>query len=298
MCRIGFSHFMRNRSSTTGWCRSPIPSTNRPPVAACAVSAAAAVACGWRVQVGTTAVPTVISDVPAAAIASPEIASSRVVCASQYDVNPSLSLWVTSAATAARSEVTNLSEPLMPTRMSAERTPRQDGAMPRLFVAVWPSEEAMEHVRALPRDTWSDVRWIPEDNWHVTLAFLGDASIDAVTSRLRDTRLPASTAAVGSRLTVLGRKSLVVPVAGIDELAGVARCATLPADDQRFRGHITIGRSIGRRPIKGRPARSDTDDVCFEVREVALVASTLSPNGSRYETVATFPTIAPAQGPT
>jgi len=55
------------------------------------VRAAAAVACGCRVQVGTTAVPTAIVLLPDAAIASPEIASSSVVCAIQYDANPSAS---------------------------------------------------------------------------------------------------------------------------------------------------------------------------------------------------------------
>ena len=63
-----------------------MPSTNRPPVAAWAVNAAAAIACGCRVHVGTTAVPTVIVLLPEAASANPEIASSSVVCAIQYDV--------------------------------------------------------------------------------------------------------------------------------------------------------------------------------------------------------------------
>ena len=70
--------------------------------------------------------------------------------------------------------------------------PDKDEAVTRLFVAVWPSEPAREHVRSLARDGWVNVRWTPEDNWHVTLAFLGEAEIDDVAHRLDAGEYPAA----------------------------------------------------------------------------------------------------------
>ena len=164
--------------------------------------------------------------------------------------------------------------------------------MPRLFVAAWPPEEVRARLRELPRDGWGDVRWMPEDNWHVTLAFVGDAEIDDVTPALSRTVLPTATATVSSRLQVMGRTSLVLTVAGVDELARAVRAATIPGRaDRRFRGHITVARSRGGRPITGRSEkRPGWSQVRFEIVEVALVASTLTTEGSRYATVAAFPT--------
>jgi len=160
----------------------------------------------------------------------------------------------------------------------------------RLFVAVWPSEPAREHVRSLARDGWVNVRWTPEDNWHVTLAFLGDADIDAVAHRLDGGLYPAATAEVGSRMQVMGRNNLVVPVSGVDSLAEAVRARVFDEPpSQPFRGHLTVGRSIGRRPISGKSKSGHVlEPVAFAVDEIALVRSTLSPEGARYDTVSTF----------
>jgi 2'-5' RNA ligase len=160
----------------------------------------------------------------------------------------------------------------------------------RLFVAVWPSELARQHVRSLPRDGWVNVQWTAEDNWHVTLAFLGDADIDETTRRLHGGVFPSATAEVGARMRVLGRNNLVVPVEGLDSLADAVRDRVVDEPPPpRFRGHITVGRSIGRRPISGRSRSGQTlAPLAFEVEEIALVRSTLSPDGARYDTVSTF----------
>jgi 2'-5' RNA ligase len=163
-------------------------------------------------------------------------------------------------------------------------------AVTRLFVAVWPSDEARDYVRSLPRDRWVNVRWTADDNWHVTLAFLGEAEIDDVAARLESGEIPSATAEVGLRMRVLGGGSVVVPVNGLDELAAAVRAHVF--DDvpkQPFRGHLTIGRSIGRRPISGKSMSGPASaPIAFDVNEIALVRSTLSPQGARYDTVGTF----------
>ena len=145
--------------------------------------------------------------------------------------------------------------------------------MPRLFVAAWPPDEVRARLRDVRRDGWGDARWMPEENWHVTLAFLGEADTDGVTQALRRTTLPLATADVSPRLEVMGRTSLVLPVAGVAELARAVRTATLPDHaDRRFRGHITMARSRGGRPIKGHSAEpAPWSRLPFDIDEVAVV---------------------------
>jgi 2'-5' RNA ligase len=171
-------------------------------------------------------------------------------------------------------------------------------AVTRLFVTAWPTPEVVEHVRRIDRAGWRDVRSIPEQNWHITLRFIGDAEASRAVDALRAATLPRATARVVSQLEVLDRTSLVVPVDGLDELATEVWAATRHIGrvepSRRFRGHLTVGRSRGKRPIADRQPIASADRleqaIEFVVDEVALVASELSPQGARYTTVATFTT--------
>ena len=53
--------------------------------------------------------------------------------------------------------------------------------MTRLFVALWPAEDAIAELRALPRKDQLGVRFVPPENWHVTLRFLGAVSYTHLT---------------------------------------------------------------------------------------------------------------------
>ncbi|HSL74214.1 MAG TPA: RNA 2',3'-cyclic phosphodiesterase [Ilumatobacteraceae bacterium] len=164
--------------------------------------------------------------------------------------------------------------------------------MTRLFVAVWPPDDVLEQLADMERPKDPGVAWVPLENLHVTLRFLGEADIDEVTARLDDVPLPAATAVVGPAFDLLGERSLITPVAGVDDLAAVVQQAVrglgTERERRRFQGHITVAR-LARR---ARPARSAGRrfDATFDVTEVALVASTLQPSGAVYETVATWPT--------
>jgi 2'-5' RNA ligase len=161
--------------------------------------------------------------------------------------------------------------------------------VPRLFVAVWPPEPVRQRLRELPRDEAPDLRWMPEENWHVTLAFLGEREPASIEADLTAAALPAATATVSWRFGVLARTSLVVPVAGVDQLARAVRGAVDPnLTGGPFRGHVTVARTRGKRPITSLPPGPDWPPIAFDVDAVALVASTLTPEGSRYRPVATF----------
>jgi 2'-5' RNA ligase len=164
--------------------------------------------------------------------------------------------------------------------------------MPRLFVAVWPPDDLLDRLADAERPRDQGVTWMPQEHLHVTLRFLGEADVDEVVARLDAVPLPAATAVVGPAIDVMRERTLVLPVAGVDDLAAVVQHAlrgvgTEP-ERRRFVGHMTMARL-------SRTARPDRSvgrrfDACFDVDEVALVHSTLTPTGSIYDTVTTWPT--------
>lgn len=183
--------------------------------------------------------------------------------------------------------------------------------MPRLFVAVWPPDEVLDAVAALPRPEVPGLRWTGREQWHVTLRFLGQVDdagvVAAALGSLAGERPVGAGPLAGERPVGAGpleavagpaverfdRRVLHVPVAGLEPVAAAVVAATAaigqPPDDRPFAGHITIARAIGRArpplaalvgtPIAGR----------WPVDEVCLVASQLSSKGARYEVLDCFP---------
>jgi 2'-5' RNA ligase len=159
----------------------------------------------------------------------------------------------------------------------------------RLFVAVWPPREVVASLRELPRPAVPGLRWTTEDQWHVTLRFLGDAGPAEAAAALDGLQFAARPMAVlGSSVERLGGSVLQVPVGGLDDLAAAVARATgsvgLPAPARPFRGHLTLARAN-----RGRVPRVPVRDVGlagrWEVGEVTLVASRLHSEGARYSVV-------------
>jgi 2'-5' RNA ligase len=161
----------------------------------------------------------------------------------------------------------------------------------RLFVAVWPPDDVISRLARVPRPEARGVRWIPAANLHVTLRFLGEAEPDDARAALDGTRFPRAVAELGPRVRRLGGRSLVLPVAGLQALAGAVTVATAgvgkPPDTRPFTGHITLARL--RRGAADLP-RDDLVDDQFGVEEVLLVRSELSSDGARYEPIGRWDT--------
>ncbi len=101
----------------------------------------------------------------------------------------------------------------------------------RLFVAIWPPAEVRDRLGTLARPAAPGLRWTTADQWHVTVAFLGDVAdheqsgaaralaraVEPLSSRPR--------AVAGPATSVLGPGILCVPVAGLDELARTVRAS-------------------------------------------------------------------------
>ncbi|MBI4934300.1 MAG: RNA 2',3'-cyclic phosphodiesterase [Actinobacteria bacterium] len=162
--------------------------------------------------------------------------------------------------------------------------------MPRLFIAVWPTEEAVEELAMLPRKDQRGVRFVPPENWHITLRFLGEANPDVVIAAVDDVVLPSATVQLGPGVDVLSDRALVVPAHGLDHLADAVRDATAnigqPAR-RRFVGHVTLARL---KPNADMPrALGAFVQAEFDVHEIALVQSRLEAEGARYSTIHTWP---------
>lgn len=161
--------------------------------------------------------------------------------------------------------------------------------MARLFVAVWPPPAVVAQLDALPRPDEPGVRWVAPTQWHLTLRFLGEADPDVADSALSNLRLPATEVTLGPAISRLGRSVVVVPAAGLDQLAAVVHEATAtigrPPDPRPFAGHLTLARLRHRAAcgVAGAPFRAS-----FRVTEVALVESRRVDHDIRYRTLTRY----------
>jgi 2'-5' RNA ligase len=161
--------------------------------------------------------------------------------------------------------------------------------MTRLFVAVWPPEEVVADLTALPRKDQRGVRFVHPDNWHLTLRFLGDANPDAVIAALDGIEFDRTEIRIGPGVDLLGDHSLVLPASGLDTVAADVTDRTRDLGEpprKRFTGHLTLARL---KPYAKMPhALGAMFDATFALEEIALVQSRLHPDGARYDTLATW----------
>ena len=162
--------------------------------------------------------------------------------------------------------------------------------MARLFIAVWPPEDVVAELMSLQRKDQRGVRFVPPDNWHITLRFLGDADPDRVIDALDGEPLRLAQARLGPAVDMLAERALVIPVNGLDDLAADVAGLTAKIGTptrQRFFGHLTLARV---KPNVAMPRTLGTMvSAEFDVDEIALVQSRLDADGARYETLETWP---------
>lgn len=162
--------------------------------------------------------------------------------------------------------------------------------MTRLFIAAWPTDDLVDVLRGMSRKDRPGIRWVKPENWHVTLRFLGEAETDDVATRLGHLTFAETDVRYGPGIDVLHESSIVLPAHGFDALAGeVARLTSDLGTERprkRFVGHLTLARLRRQGRIPGViGARLEATQ---RVSEIALVASTLHPDGPVYEMVETW----------
>ncbi len=175
----------------------------------------------------------------------------------------------------------------------------------RLFVAVWPSADALENLDESMFDVRRDKsraapRWVDSSRMHVTLVFLGELSetyLAPLEAELADAMSQQS--AFESRLRGTGQFGERVLWIGLDdtdnqwkELARTARRAVrsaganIPA--REWRGHLTV--AYGRSGVvlaRFAGALTDYSGPAFDVAEASLVRSSLGANPT-YEVLSRF----------
>ena len=165
-------------------------------------------------------------------------------------------------------------------------------------MAVWPPDDVLGAVAALDRPDVPGLRWTRPEQWHVTLRFLGRVeTVDEAETALATVTAPPAIAAMGPAVGRFGQRVLHVPVDGLADVAGAVVAATVgvgePPEDRPFAGHLTLARvargaKVDLRPLAGQPVAGR-----WEVSELCLVESHLSPRGARYEVVSRFPLVGP-----
>ena len=163
--------------------------------------------------------------------------------------------------------------------------------MSRLFVALWPPPSAVDELGELHRKDQVGARFVRPENWHVTLRFLGSADPNDVAAALDHATFRATTIRLGPSVDVGNGRTLFVPVTGADDLAAEVVRVTRELGDEpvrrRFLGHVTIARM--KKGANMPRVLGSLVDVTWAPTEVALVESTLRPEGARYDTLQTWP---------
>jgi 2'-5' RNA ligase len=187
----------------------------------------------------------------------------------------------------------------------------------RLFIAVIPPAQVIDAMEALVgprRESVAGWRWSRPENWHITLAFLGDVDddrrdalsehLDTITAHQFQVRLGGAgafrkedTRDTGGDLPALKARTIWLGVRqGAEELAALsartraaASRAGVNPDGAKFTPHVTLARAG--RPSNARgllDAIASFGDFEFGVDAFHLVKSTLTPSGSIYEVAETF----------
>lgn len=165
----------------------------------------------------------------------------------------------------------------------------------RLFVAVRLPDHVVataEEALARVRPDYPELRWVPPERWHLTLAFFGDtAERDVPALRQRMSRRVSRSQVVDLRLAGAGRFDGRVLWLGVDgDAAALSALARSIAYDQRpYRPHITVART--RAPTDLRPVVQRLQDYVgphWQATAVELIESHLGPKPS-YSTVEAWP---------
>lgn len=194
--------------------------------------------------------------------------------------------------------------------MARNRAARPEAKPLRLFVAVDPSPGS---VRVLDsalgewRERFPKGRWVPAENRHITLKFLGrtwprlvewvhqacrDVAADVRPFTLSFDRLGVFPGASRARVLWIGLKDEQNSLAALAKALDEALAEEFPPEKRGFTAHLTVARFNP--PVDVRDAAEDlagfdVDARAFRVSNLLLYQSHLSPRGARYEVLEAFP---------
>jgi len=167
----------------------------------------------------------------------------------------------------------------------------------RVFIGIPVDKHSQKHIDSLLKpikNLSQDIRWIPGNNRHLTLAFLGDKPISEIELLLRqfdetyryEARFQYSLSTLTRFPNSRGR---IIALAGaltgpLDNLFQITRrllqINDFEFDQKKFRPHITLARI--RHPKRLKTTFDQSIDIRLDITNVTLYQSTLTENGSIY----------------
>lgn len=178
----------------------------------------------------------------------------------------------------------------------------------RCFIAVTlpaPLKQSVGKIMRGLSETGADVKWVPEQNLHLTLKFLGatgEEKIEEMTGALRKklSPYPPFYITIGGVGSFPGGRHPRVIWVGIQEhwplediyraVEGVTTRLGYPPEDRPFSPHLTIGRVRSGKRLAEVLKRLDelqaADIGEFEVKGVTLMKSELKPGGAEHSSLA------------
>jgi 2'-5' RNA ligase len=191
--------------------------------------------------------------------------------------------------------------------VARDRAARPEAKALRLFVAVDVSEEAKRAVATAVepwRLSYPQGRWVPAENWHATLKFLG-RTWPRLVSWVEETIATVAASHVSTTARMSGLGAFPSPArarvlwAGFDEPANTlqavaadldaALAAEFRAEVRPFHPHLTVARSNPplRLPERYTSTPLTSDD--FAIDRLILYRSHLQRPAPRYEPLRVFP---------
>lgn len=178
----------------------------------------------------------------------------------------------------------------------------------RLFIAVELPDALKDQIARLKTDI-PDASWTRRETYHITLRFLGDDIADSRVPDLKNALSQIQLPAFDVTLQGVGRfppgakkpaRVLWVGLAPNPPLIALYRAVetivtglNFPPDDHDFSGHITLARLKHFKPEPSVDAflskQGDFRPEPFHTDAFHLFSSTLTPQGARYTTLASFP---------
>ena len=176
----------------------------------------------------------------------------------------------------------------------------------RCFIALSVSEEARDTLgdvaaKMAYQDKSNAVRWVDQENFHVTLAFLGELGEDEIET-LAD-ELDTSLSSFGAETVISGISpfpetkpkliaAMLNPTESLSDIhqqtLAAINTAQLAYDKRRFIPHITLGRlRHSRNPFSGSIPLTFTLPIEFD--EVVFYESHLGTNGAEYYPIFRYP---------
>jgi RNA 2',3'-cyclic 3'-phosphodiesterase len=178
--------------------------------------------------------------------------------------------------------------------------------MARLFVAIDVPPEVRAQLVGCKRPI-AGARWVPEDQIHLTLRFIGDAdeaaqrAIEAELAKVRARAFELAIDAVGQFPANRSARVLWAGVKPIEALVSLAKqveeavvAAGLEPETRAFSPHVTLARmkEVQKVPVKRfLEEAAALKSAPFAITEVLLYSSLLSPKGATHRVEKRFPLV-------